>query len=224
MPSPRARVLAAFALALAAPPLLAQRAPRAFPVHDAKAFFDTIAFSGASFTADESKIVLTTDLSGVFNACTIPVAGGKPEPLTKSTTNGIFAVSAFPGEFTQVWSYDLASGRAAKSCAKHLGDIAAAAERGDATGERGGTVLGAVPPATWCSRTGAPARARESRASRGKRRKTRVRRVTPGRQLHWPGTCIKQSTGSFPFCCALHQSSPRARLGPTARRTRSPTR
>lgn len=103
--SAAAFVVAALAASVAAQPSN-RNAPRTVPTHDAKTFFDTTAYSGASFTPDESKILLTTDMSGVFNAVTIPIAGGKPEPKTASTTSAVFAVSAFPNDERILYSSD----------------------------------------------------------------------------------------------------------------------
>ncbi len=64
--------------------------------YDARTFYETTAYFGASFSADEKQILITSDASGVFNAYSIPVAGGEPKPLTDSKTSAVFAVSYFP--------------------------------------------------------------------------------------------------------------------------------
>lgn len=64
--------------------------------YDAKTFFKTINFTGASFSHDESKLLISSDLTGVFNVYSLPFAGGKMKQLTHSTKNSIFAVSYFP--------------------------------------------------------------------------------------------------------------------------------
>ncbi len=58
-------------------------------------FYDTESVRGASFSADESKILYTSDKSGVFNAYTVPVAGGATTQLTDSEDT-TYSVSFFP--------------------------------------------------------------------------------------------------------------------------------
>src|SRR5262249_7268550 len=68
----------------------------AVPKYDARTFYETTAFAGVSFSADESRLLISSDASGVFNAYSQPIAGGPPTQLTHSTTHAIFAVSYFP--------------------------------------------------------------------------------------------------------------------------------
>ncbi len=58
-------------------------------------FMATTTVTGASFSKDEKTILFNSNESGIFNAYTIPVAGGKPVPLTKSTTDSTYAVDFF---------------------------------------------------------------------------------------------------------------------------------
>lgn len=66
------------------------------PRHDARTFYATTAYSGASFSADESRILYSSDATGVFNAYSVPVTGGEPTRLTNSTTHAVLAVGYFP--------------------------------------------------------------------------------------------------------------------------------
>jgi dipeptidyl aminopeptidase/acylaminoacyl peptidase len=61
-------------------------------------FYKTNDFAGSSFSPDKSKVLLSSNLSGIFNVVTLPVAGGTPTPLTHSTTNSIFSVGYFPND------------------------------------------------------------------------------------------------------------------------------
>src|SRR5439155_22600591 len=70
--------------------------PRAVPEYDARTFYATTSFAGASFSADESRILFSSDATGVFNAYSVPVAGGEPTRLTNSTTHAVTAVGYFP--------------------------------------------------------------------------------------------------------------------------------
>jgi dipeptidyl aminopeptidase/acylaminoacyl peptidase len=77
----------------------------AVPKYDARTFYETTAFAGASFSADESRLLISSDASGVFNAYSQPVQGGPPTQLTHSTTHAVVGVSYFPHDdrilFTQ---------------------------------------------------------------------------------------------------------------------------
>ena len=69
-------------------------------------FYANKSFGGASFSPDGRKILVASNLSGIWNAYAVPVTGGEPEPLTKSTTNAIFAVSYFPTDERIIYSSD----------------------------------------------------------------------------------------------------------------------
>ncbi len=59
-------------------------------------FKNTLAVSGGSFSHDETKLLITTDRTGIRNAFSIPVAGGEMRQLTFSDDNSVFALSYFP--------------------------------------------------------------------------------------------------------------------------------
>ena len=61
-------------------------------------FRNTISIFGSSFSADESKILFSSNESGIYNAYTIPANGGEPMQLTNSTDDAIFAISFFPND------------------------------------------------------------------------------------------------------------------------------
>ena len=69
-------------------------------------FLGTVNYSGASFSPDKSKILVSSDAGGVYNAYAIPATGGEPQPLTESTTNAIFAESYFPADERILYSSD----------------------------------------------------------------------------------------------------------------------
>src|SRR5262249_61767470 len=52
-------------------------------------------YAGASFSADETSILFSSDETGILNVYAVPVAGGKGQQLTRSTENTL-AVSDFP--------------------------------------------------------------------------------------------------------------------------------
>jgi dipeptidyl aminopeptidase/acylaminoacyl peptidase len=51
---------------------------------------------GGSFSPDKSKLLITSNRSGIFNMYTVPTAGGDYTPITKSDSISIYAVSFFP--------------------------------------------------------------------------------------------------------------------------------
>jgi dipeptidyl aminopeptidase/acylaminoacyl peptidase len=64
--------------------------------YDARTFHENTTIIGASFSHDESRLLVTSDQTGVFNAYAQPVAGGAPAALTQSTVDSHFAISYFP--------------------------------------------------------------------------------------------------------------------------------
>jgi len=59
----------------------------------------TTSIVGASFSADEQRILFSSNASGIFNAYMLPASGDgteTPEPVTRSTIDSTFAVSFFP--------------------------------------------------------------------------------------------------------------------------------
>ncbi|MEE9443187.1 MAG: S9 family peptidase [candidate division Zixibacteria bacterium] len=59
-------------------------------------FLNTTSLFGASLSHDETKILFTSNISGVYNAYTVPMTGGDAQALTHSDSNSIYAVSFFP--------------------------------------------------------------------------------------------------------------------------------
>jgi dipeptidyl aminopeptidase/acylaminoacyl peptidase len=72
--------------------------PPEVPSYPASAFFDTVSFSGNSFSHDEQSLLVTSDESGIFNVYSQPFAGGDRTQLTQSTKESIFGVSWFPAD------------------------------------------------------------------------------------------------------------------------------
>jgi dipeptidyl aminopeptidase/acylaminoacyl peptidase len=69
--------------------------PATYSVED---FYQTVQYSGASWSPDRQKLLVTSNASGIYNAYTLPVVGGDPQPLTASDSNSIIAVSYFPDD------------------------------------------------------------------------------------------------------------------------------
>jgi dipeptidyl aminopeptidase/acylaminoacyl peptidase len=70
-----------------------QRHPKQYTIEQ---FLDTTSIAGATFSADESRILFSSNKTGIWNAYTVPVAGGPWTPITSSTTDSTYAVAFFP--------------------------------------------------------------------------------------------------------------------------------
>lgn len=71
------------------------RPTRQYSIED---FVDSTSIGGASYSADESRILFSSNKTGVWNAYTIPAAGGEWTPVTQSNTDNIYAVAFFPAD------------------------------------------------------------------------------------------------------------------------------
>lgn len=69
------------------------RAPKQYTIEQ---FLDTVAIRGASFSADESRILFSANKTGIWNAYSVAVGGGEWTAVTTSTTDSTYAVSYFP--------------------------------------------------------------------------------------------------------------------------------
>jgi len=72
--------------------------PRPVPEYALEDFLDNTSVTGASFSPDGTKILVSSNETGIINAYAIPVAGGEPEALTHSTEESVSAVSYFPAD------------------------------------------------------------------------------------------------------------------------------
>ncbi len=64
-----------------------------YPIQD---FVNTIGLSGDTFSADESRILFSSNKSGVWNTYSIPATGGEWKAITTSTTDNNYSVTYFP--------------------------------------------------------------------------------------------------------------------------------
>ena len=84
----------------------AQAPTKAAKKYTIEQFFATTRISGASFSADEKRILFSSDSSGIFNAYSMDAAGGRPTALTQSTTDTTFGVSYFPDDDRILYTRD----------------------------------------------------------------------------------------------------------------------
>jgi dipeptidyl aminopeptidase/acylaminoacyl peptidase len=69
-------------------------------------FYKNTEYFGASWAPDRQRILVSSNLSGIWNAYAVPIGGGAPQPLTQSTTNSMFALSYFPTDERILYSGD----------------------------------------------------------------------------------------------------------------------
>jgi dipeptidyl aminopeptidase/acylaminoacyl peptidase len=74
-------------------PVEPSREIRQYAVED---FLDVTDYRGISFSPDASKILVSSDIYGVYNAYAISVGQGDVRQLTASTTDSVFAEAYFP--------------------------------------------------------------------------------------------------------------------------------
>ncbi|MEP3071330.1 S9 family peptidase [Maricaulis sp.] len=87
-----------------------QTAP-AVTQYDAATFHQTTSFglassAGFAWSADDSRILISSDETGVFNAYAVDPASGAREALTASETNATYALSWFPNDDRAVVTAD----------------------------------------------------------------------------------------------------------------------
>ncbi|MFY0636753.1 S9 family peptidase [Maricaulis maris] len=79
--------------------------------HDAATFHQTTSFgmassAGFAWSSDDSRVLISSDETGVFNAYAVDPATGGREALTTSETNATYAVSWFPTDDRAVVTAD----------------------------------------------------------------------------------------------------------------------
>ncbi len=72
--------------------------PMEVATYDIGAFLDTTNYRGASFSPDNSSLLVSTDQTGIFNAFTLAVDGSGGDQLTSSSTDSVFALGYFPDD------------------------------------------------------------------------------------------------------------------------------
>lgn len=80
--------------------------PKEVPQYTIQDFLGTTDYAGASFSPDKSKILVSSNESGVYNAYAIPVEGGDPIQLTSSSGDYVFAMSYFPDDERFLYTSD----------------------------------------------------------------------------------------------------------------------
>ncbi|HMB89631.1 MAG TPA: S9 family peptidase [Rhodothermales bacterium] len=84
----------------------APEGPREVAQYSIEDFLETTSYTGASFAPDNSKILVSNNETGIFNAYALPLDGGAAIPLTNSTDNAVFAMGYFPNDERFLYTSD----------------------------------------------------------------------------------------------------------------------
>lgn len=108
---PLALAAAALVLAALTVPALGQGAKKSSAVRAVKQytieqFLTTTAIGGSSFSPDEKSILFSSNKSGIYNVYSVPVTGGEPKQLTRSTTESTFSIGYFPNDPRILYTHD----------------------------------------------------------------------------------------------------------------------
>ena len=69
-------------------------------------FYQNINISGGSFSPDESKLLINSNETGIYNVFEIDIATGEKKQLTFSTKDSYFGQGYFPNDERFIFSYD----------------------------------------------------------------------------------------------------------------------
>ncbi|PCI34188.1 MAG: S9 family peptidase [Flavobacteriaceae bacterium] len=69
-------------------------------------FMDNESVGGGSFSPDNSKLLVSSNRSGIYNMYTIPSTGGTYTTITASDSSSIFAISYFPNDERMLYRAD----------------------------------------------------------------------------------------------------------------------
>ena len=84
-------------------PVSAQRPVKEYTIEQ---FMNTVRIGGSSFSSDETSVLFHSNKTGIFNVYSVPVTGGAPTQLTKSTKESTYSVSYFPTDARVLYTYD----------------------------------------------------------------------------------------------------------------------
>jgi len=75
-----------------------KRIPREVKSYSIEQFMDNENVFGGSFSPDKSKLLITSNVSGIYNVYTIPATGGEYTAVTNSDTSSVYGLSFFPDD------------------------------------------------------------------------------------------------------------------------------
>ncbi|GAA4320001.1 S9 family peptidase [Pontixanthobacter gangjinensis] len=80
-----------------------QKQPKEYSIEQ---FYENTRVGGGRFSADESKLLISSDKSGIFNVYEIDIASGEQKAITNSKEESYFAVDYVPGSDEILYSAD----------------------------------------------------------------------------------------------------------------------
>ena len=83
-----------------------EKSPEEVKKYTIEQFYKNIDYYGGSFSPDESKLLVTTNETGIFNLSVLPVDSGAAIKLTRSTEESLYAISYFPEDNRILYSSD----------------------------------------------------------------------------------------------------------------------
>lgn len=69
---------------------------RAIAQYSIEQFMDNESAGANGFSADKSKVLITSNRSGIFNMYSTPAKGGELTPITQSDSSSVYGISYFP--------------------------------------------------------------------------------------------------------------------------------
>lgn len=69
-------------------------------------FMEITSIRGNSISPDNSKILFSSNETGIYNAFEVPTSGGDPKQLTDSKDNSVFVISYFPADERILYASD----------------------------------------------------------------------------------------------------------------------
>ena len=76
------------------------------PKYTINQFYENVNVGGGSFSPDESKLLINSNESGIYNVYEIDIATGEKTQMTNSTEESYFGQSYFPNDNRFVYSFD----------------------------------------------------------------------------------------------------------------------
>jgi dipeptidyl aminopeptidase/acylaminoacyl peptidase len=83
-----------------------ENAPSIVKKYTIEQFYKNVDFYGGTFSPDESKLLITSNETGIYNLFALPVDGSSPIQLTNSAVESFFAISYFPEDNRLLYSSD----------------------------------------------------------------------------------------------------------------------
>ena len=96
-------IITVFAIACSTTKEPAETKPALYTIEQ---FMNVERVFGSSFSPDETKILVNSQLSGIYNAYEIDIATGSKKQLTTSTSNAIYGQSYFPEDERIIYTSD----------------------------------------------------------------------------------------------------------------------